>query len=99
MHTVAGKVDDNLVVQPANMNQGGEKWLKHDIDDHVFVNLAVTIGPGFYGGKRHDTNEEIVEVLASHATHSNGVLREVFLILEKYYRTHRSEERRGGEES
>jgi hypothetical protein len=61
---------------------------QNDVDRKVFVNLALTIGPGFYGGKKHDTNEEIAEVLASHAARSNGVLAETFLILEKYYRTH-----------
>lgn len=60
---------------------------QHDVDRKVFVNLGVTIGRGFYGGKKHDTNEEIAEVLASHAAHSGGVLAEVLLILEKYYRT------------
>jgi hypothetical protein len=59
-----------------------------DVHDRLFVNLAVTIGPGFYGGMKHDTNEEIAAVLASHAARFDGVLREVFLILENYYRTH-----------
>jgi hypothetical protein len=70
------------------MAKGEGRMAQHDIDRTVFVNLGVTIGPGFYGGKKHDTNEDIAEVLASHAAHSDGVLSEIFLILEKYYRTH-----------
>jgi hypothetical protein len=55
--------------------------------DKVFLNLTVTIGPDFYGGMKHDSNEEIAEVLASHAKHSDGLLRETLLLLEKFYRT------------
>jgi hypothetical protein len=61
--------------------------VQHDVDRDFFVNLTVTIGHGFYGGKKHDTNEEIAEALESHATHSDGVLREIFLLLGSYYRT------------
>jgi hypothetical protein len=61
---------------------------KHEIADEIFVNLAITVGPKFYGEKKPGTNEEIAEVLKSHAAHYDGVLREVFLVLEKYYRAH-----------
>ncbi len=60
---------------------------EHEMADEIFVNLAMTIGPKFYGDKKHGTNEEIAEVLSSYAAHYDGVLREVFVILEKYYRT------------
>jgi len=61
--------------------------MAHDDVDKVFLNLTVTIGPNFYGGMKHDSNEEIAEVLASHARHSDGGLRELFVVLENFYRT------------
>jgi hypothetical protein len=65
------------------MPNAPEDKIGHDL----FVNLAVTIGPKFYGEKRPGTNEEIAEVLRSHAAHFDGLLRELFTVLEKYYRT------------
>ena len=47
---------------------------ENEIGHDVFVNLAVTIGPKFYGEKRPGTNEEIAEVLRSHAAHLDGLL-------------------------
>jgi hypothetical protein len=60
---------------------------KLNVDRKELLNLSVTVGHGFYGGKRHDTNEEIATALNSHAAHSTGVLKEVFQILESYYRS------------
>ncbi len=60
---------------------------KHNVSRDELVNLAVTVGRDFYGGKRHDTNEEIAEALNFHATQSKGVLREMFQILESFYRS------------
>ena len=57
-----------------------------EADEHdFFVRIAITRGPRFYEGKRHSTNREIAEVLTEHATHSEGLLREVFSLLAKFH--------------
>jgi hypothetical protein len=53
--------------------------------DDIFVNLAITVGPKFLDGKKFGTNLEVADLLKSYATRYDGILRELFVILAKYY--------------
>jgi len=54
-------------------------------EDDFFIRLAITRGRKFYGGRKHSTHREIAEVLTEYASHSHGVLREVFSLLAKFH--------------
>jgi hypothetical protein len=71
----------HLPEQNIHAGQAPTEAGEHDF----FLSLSIKRGPKFYGGKRHGTSREVAEVLKEYATHSEGLLREAFVLLAKLH--------------